>query len=73
MTMMAETCSECGETIHTPMFQSNCKCLVYKKQYDKYPHMTADAVKELWNDDRYSVEGLRNIALALLKAIGGNN
>lgn len=36
---------------------------------DKYPEMTREAVKKLWNDERYTKEGLLNIAIALLRKI----
>ncbi len=38
----------------------------YNKEEDVYSEMTEQAVKELWNNDKYSREGLKNIALLLL-------
>ena len=48
--------------------------LIFKDYFkkDKYPEMTKKAVKELWNDDRYSREGLFNIAIALLDKLSKN-
>jgi hypothetical protein len=39
----------------------------YDKDNDFYANMTAEAVKELWNNDKYTREGLKNIALSLLQ------
>jgi len=36
---------------------------------DKYPEMTEKAVKELWNNDKYSKDGLLCIAFTLLKKV----
>ncbi len=41
----------------------------YEPENDNYPEMTREAVTNLWNDDRYSLAGLKNIAKLLLKEI----
>lgn len=38
----------------------------YDKEKDHYHEWTEEAVKELWNNNKYSREGLKNIALLLL-------
>ncbi len=39
---------------------------LYDKSLDDYPKMTAEAVKELWNNEKYTRRGLKNIALLLM-------
>lgn len=44
-------------------------CEKFLKAEDKYPKMTEEAINELWNNDKFSKEGLWCIAFALLKKL----